>query len=140
MFVIHNLTRRTVKFFQNLRCSWIPWVLLSRHQLVRNHFLMLLSKKQQDGLVQPFVHLRWSLKRQSPDYINLKFHFFRSSHRRGSIKGVFKNFAKLTGKHLCQSLFCNNVAGLRAAPLLKINLWHRCFPVSSAKVLKTSFL
>ena len=27
-------------------------------------------------------------------------------------KGVIKNFAKFTGKHLCQSLF-NKVAGLR---------------------------
>ena len=27
-------------------------------------------------------------------------------------KGVFKNFAKVTGKHLCQSLFLNKVAGL----------------------------
>ena len=27
-------------------------------------------------------------------------------------KGVFKNFAKVTGKHLCQSLFFNKVAGL----------------------------
>ena len=26
-------------------------------------------------------------------------------------KDVLKNFAKLTGKHLCQSLFCNKVAG-----------------------------
>ena len=26
-------------------------------------------------------------------------------------KGVLKNFAKLTGKHLCQSLFFNKVAG-----------------------------
>ena len=31
---------------------------------------------------------------------------FRSSHQRYSIiKSVFRNFAKLTGKHLCQSLF-----------------------------------
>ena len=38
----------------------------------------------------------------------------RSSHRRCSIrKGVLKNFAKFTGKHLCQSLFFNKVAGLR---------------------------
>ena len=30
----------------------------------------------------------------------------RSSHRRCSVKrGVLRNFAKLTGKHLCQSLF-----------------------------------
>ena len=28
-------------------------------------------------------------------------------------KGVLKNFAKFTGKHLCQSLFFNKVAGLR---------------------------
>ena len=36
----------------------------------------------------------------------------RSSHRRCSIrKGVFRNFVKLTGKHLCQSLSFNKVAG-----------------------------
>ena len=33
--------------------------------------------------------------------------------------GVLKNFAKFTGKHLCQSLFFNKVAGLRSATLLK---------------------
>ena len=27
-------------------------------------------------------------------------------------KGVLRNFAKFTGKHLCQSLFFNKVAGL----------------------------
>ena len=27
-------------------------------------------------------------------------------------KGVLRNFVKLTGKHLCQSLFFNKVAGL----------------------------
>ena len=41
----------------------------------------------------------------------------RSSHQRCSMKkGVLRNFAKLTGKHLYQSLFFNKVAGLR----------HRC--------------
>ena len=33
--------------------------------------------------------------------------------------GVLKNFAKLTGKHLCQSLFFNKVTDLRPATLLK---------------------
>ena len=34
----------------------------------------------------------------------------RSSHRRCFVKkGVLRNFAKLTGKHLCQSLFLNKV-------------------------------
>ena len=38
----------------------------------------------------------------------------RSSHRRCSVgKGVLRNFAKFTGKHLCQSLYFNKVAGLR---------------------------
>ena len=37
-------------------------------------------------------------------------------------KGVLKNFTKFTGKHLCQSLFFNKVAGLRPATLLKKRL------------------
>ena len=32
-------------------------------------------------------------------------------------KGVLRNFAKFTGKHLCQSLFLNKVAGLRLLPI-----------------------
>ena len=44
----------------------------------------------------------------------------RSSHSRCSIKkGVLKNFAKFTGKHLCQSLFFNKFAGLRPATFFK---------------------
>ena len=36
----------------------------------------------------------------------------RSSHRRCSVrKGVLRNFVKFAGKHLCQSLFINKVAG-----------------------------
>ena len=37
-------------------------------------------------------------------------------------KDVFKNFAKLTGEHLCQCLFFNKVAGLMPATLLKKRL------------------
>ena len=47
---------------------------------------------------------------------------------------------KFTGKHLCQSLFFNKVAGLRPATSLKKRLWHRCFPLSFAKFLRTPFL
>ena len=37
----------------------------------------------------------------------------RSSHKRCSVrKGVLRNFAKFTGKYLCQSLYFNKVAGL----------------------------
>ena len=65
----------------------------------------------------------------------------RSSHQRCFLKkDVLKNFAKLTGKHLCQSFFFNNVAGLRLATLLKNTLWHRCFPMNFAKFLRTPYL
>ena len=60
--------------------------------------------------------------------------FDRNSHGRSSVrKGVFRNCAKFTGKHLCQSLF------FRSATLLKKRLWHRCFPANFAKFLRTPF-
>ena len=37
-------------------------------------------------------------------------------------KDVLRNFAKFTVKHLCQSLFFNELAGLRPATLLKKSL------------------
>ena len=41
----------------------------------------------------------------------------RSSHQSCFIKkGVLRNFTKFTGKHLCQSLFFNKVAGLNCRP------------------------
>ena len=43
-------------------------------------------------------------------------------------KDGLRNFAKFTGKYLCQSLF------------LQKRLWHKCFPVNLAKFLRTPFL
>ena len=54
-------------------------------------------------------------------------------------KGVPTNFAKLTGKHMCQSLFFNDVAGFRPTTLLKKRLWQRYFPVSFAKFVRTHY-
>ena len=66
---------------------------------------------------------------------------YRSSHRRCSVrKGVLENSAKFTGKHLCQSLFFNKVAGLRVATLLKKGLWHSYFPENFAQLLRIPFL
>ena len=49
-----------------------------------------------------------------------KFTWNKSSHPKVfGEKGVLKNFAKFTGKHLCQDLFFNKVAGLRPATLSK---------------------
>ena len=53
-------------------------------------------------------------------------------------KGALRNFTKFTGKHLCQSLFFNKVAG--QVFLLKKRLWHRCFPANFVKFLRTPFL
>ena len=54
-------------------------------------------------------------------------------------KDVLRNFTKITGKHLSQSLFFNKVAGARPTTLLKMKLWHRCFPVNFVKFLRRPF-
>ena len=53
---------------------------------------------------------------------------------------VLKNFAKFTWKHQSQSLIFDKVASLRPVTLLKKRFWYRCFPVNSAKFLRTPFL
>ena len=62
----------------------------------------------------------------------LLFRFKMSSSHQGCSKknGILRNFANFTGKHLCQALFFNKVAGLRPATLFKNRLWHKCFPVN----------
>ena len=55
-------------------------------------------------------------------------------------KGVLTNFAKFTGKYLCQSLFFNKVVGLSPATLLKKRLCHMCFPDNFVKFVRTPFL
>ena len=64
----------------------------------------------------------------------------RSSHQRCSARiGVFRNFSKFTRKHLCQVFFYKKDAGPEPATLLKMRLWHRCFPINFAKFLRTPF-
>ena len=53
-------------------------------------------------------------------------------------KGVLRNFAKFTGKYLCQSLFFNKVAGPSPATLLKKTL-AQLFPVNFVKFPRTPF-
>ena len=66
------------------------------------------------------------------------FQEFWSSYRKCSIKNAgLNNFSKFTGKYLCQGLFFNKVTG---PTLLKMRLWHRCFPVNFAKCLRTLLL
>ena len=71
---------------------------------------------------------------------DLPVHFNNRSNSRCSVtKGVLRNFAIFTGKHLCQSLFFKKVAGLRPETLLKKRFQHRCFPVNFLKFLRTLF-
>ena len=51
-------------------------------------------------------------------------------------KCALRNFAKFTGKHLCQGLF---LIKLQASTLLKKRLWHRCFPVNMVKFSRRPF-
>ena len=53
-------------------------------------------------------------------------------------KGILKKFTKFTGKHLCQNIFLNKIAG-RPATLLNTILRHRCFPVNFGKLLRTLY-
>ena len=57
---------------------------------------------------------------ESLDKKSIQWNIYRSSHRRCSVrKGVLRNFAKFAGKHLCQSLFVNKVAGLKFCEISK---------------------
>ena len=72
--------------------------------------------------------------------------------RKQSSGGVLRNFAKFTGKHRYQSLFRPVVywgrePGRGAFPvnfvsnfILKIRLWHICFPVNFVIFLRTHLL
>ena len=71
---------------------------------------------------------------------------YRSSYRRCSIKiserGALRNFPKFTGKYLCQRVFFNKVAGLRAkaSNYIKKDSLAQVFPLNFAKFLRTPFL
>ena len=54
-------------------------------------------------------------------------------------KGILRNFGKFTGKHKCQSLYLNKVAG-QACNFIKIETLTQVFPVNFPKFLRTPFL
>ena len=45
--------------------------------------------------------------------ILIKENIYEMTFARDKLKSVLRNFAKFTGKNLCQSLVFNNVTGLR---------------------------
>ena len=55
-------------------------------------------------------------------------------------KGVLKDFAIFTGKHLCWSLFLKKNTNLQAWNFIKKRLKHMYFTVNIAKLLRTFIL
>ena len=54
-------------------------------------------------------------------------------------KGVLRNFTKLTGKHLYQSLFFNKVAGLRSTTFIKKETTAQVFSCEFCEISKNTF-
>ena len=90
LYETNSLQRRTFHYtFIPKTC--VPWR--------KNHFGLFLNANTRSGRSKNAYQI---------DYRRL----YKSSHQRCSVKkGVLRNFAKFTGKHLCQSLFFNKVAG-----------------------------
>ena len=66
----------------------------------------------------------------------------RSNHRRCSLrKGVLRNFAKFTRKHLCQSLFFNKAADLRpkACNFFKKETLEQVFSCEFCEISQNTF-
>ena len=64
----------------------------------------------------------------------------RTSDQRCSVrKGVLRNFAKFTGKHLCQVLFYNKVAGPEPAALLKKETLAQVFSYEFCEISENTF-
>ena len=71
------------------------------------------SKKSEGATIGTLLKKNCNFIRKRLQYCEV-YSNTRNSHQRCSIiKDVLVNFAKLSGKHLCQSLFLKKVSGLR---------------------------
>ena len=86
----------------------------------KNSFVFFTFNKQMEICNTQGKHIKFDLiRRKLCDCCLLCHMMFRSNHQRCSVEiDVLKNSAKFTGKHQCQSLFFNKVAGLRL-----VNVW-----------------
>ena len=112
-WTLYDIEMRSTIQFNNVACI--------RNKL-RNKLLLILPNSsaiiQKNTLIENSVsRIVHNLEKSSTIQLN-HVEFIRnnrSSHQRCSVKkGVLRNFAKFIGKHLCQNLFFNKVAG---APL-----------------------
>ena len=54
-------------------------------------------------------------------------------------KGALRNFAKLTGKHLRQSLFFNKIAGIKASNFIEKETLAQVFSCEFCEISKNTF-
>ena len=54
-------------------------------------------------------------------------------------KDILRNFTKFTGKHVCQSLFFNKVAGLSACNFIKKETLAQVFSCELCEISKNTF-
>ena len=90
----------------------------------RKYFTLILKTMILTALVNSVTGMEIFTIRKQPPTVLLKFK---------------SKFRKIHGKHLCECLFFNEVAGLRPATLQKNRLQHRCFPVNFVKFLRIPF-
>ena len=87
------------------------------------------------------IILRNTYDKVSKNISNDLFFFnLRSNHRRYSVrKGVLRNFAKFTGKHLCQIPFFNKAAG-QAWNFIKKGTLVQVFSCEFCEISDNTFL
>ena len=93
---------------------WVSWLPIAIHQWYRE-WLSQVNERF------------WRLEYHSTKFVG------KSHQELFCEKGVLRNFAKFSGKHLCQRLFFNKVASQKG-------LWHSCFPANFAKFLRIPFI
>ena len=117
--MIQLYTKRTITFQcgKAFSCG-IPW----------NYYCRKIQMQSVDNwIIQKYINPYFNL---SPDLIKNHCLFSFGVLRK---KGFPRNFAKFTGKQLCQSFFFDKVF------LIKKRVWHRYFPVNFAKFLRKPF-
>ena len=88
---------------------------------------------------QCFCYLKTFLDEFLQIIIYSKHNFRGSRPKVFCEKGVLRNFEKFTGKHPCQRLFFNKLAGLRPVTLFKKKSLARAFSCEFCKISKNTF-
>ena len=127
------ITLLDISSFCLVKFGWIVWI--GFRFFLQFHFSLEKEIFTKAAITSKSSHTIWPQRSHAIWPQRSKLSRTTSSHRRCSVRKAFlRNFAKFTGKLLCQSLFFNKVSGL-----LK-RFWHRCFLVNFAKLLRTSLL